>query len=184
VLLGAGVELEPAVAALATLTPPPGRMQCLGGGEKPLAVVDYAHSPDALEEVLMSLRPLVDAEGGRLVCVFGCGGDRDRGKRPRMGRLARERADEVWVTSDNPRSEEPRAIAEEILAGAGGVGGPVRLELDRRAAIAAALAAARPGDAVLVAGKGHETTQTIGERVLPFDDREVARGLLRAGGRG
>jgi UDP-N-acetylmuramoyl-L-alanyl-D-glutamate--2,6-diaminopimelate ligase len=119
-----------------------------------------------------------------LLLVFGCGGDRDRAKRPVMGRAARAGADEVWVTSDNPRGEDPAAIAGEILAGAGGAGGPVHLELDRRAAIARALAAARPGDTVLIAGKGHETTQTIGDRVLPFDDREVARGLLREGGRG
>jgi len=110
--------------------------------------------------------------------VFGCGGDRDRAKRPLMGRIAGESSDRAWVTNDNPRSEDPRAIADQIAAGSRR---PLTVELDRRAAIAAAIAAARPGDLVLIAGKGHETTQTIGGRVLPFDDRRVAAELLAAG---
>jgi UDP-N-acetylmuramoyl-L-alanyl-D-glutamate--2,6-diaminopimelate ligase len=118
---------------------------------------------------------------GRVLTVFGCGGDRDRGKRPLMGRAAAAGSDLAWVTSDNPRSEDPAAIAAEVAAGA--PAGALRIELDRRAAIAAALAEARPGDAVLIAGKGHETTQTFADRTVPFDDREVARTLL-AGGAG
>jgi UDP-N-acetylmuramoyl-L-alanyl-D-glutamate--2,6-diaminopimelate ligase len=137
--------------------------------------VDYAHTPDALANVLRAARDLTH---GRLHVVFGCGGDRDRAKRPLMGRAAAERADRAWVTNDNPRSEDPRAIAEQVVAGAAGAG--LAIVLDRREAIAAALEAAQPGDAVLIAGKGHETTQTVGGRVLPFDDREVARALLAA----
>jgi UDP-N-acetylmuramoyl-L-alanyl-D-glutamate--2,6-diaminopimelate ligase len=171
---------ERALAGLAAVPGVPGRLEPVSAGQPFTVVVDYAHTPDALERALAAARAHA---GGRVLLVFGCGGDRDRGKRPLMGRVARAAADRVWVTSDNPRHEEPAAIAAEILAGAGGAGGPVRLELDRRAAIAAALAEARPGDAVLIAGKGHETTQTVGDRVLPFDDREVARELLRAGAR-
>ncbi len=167
----AGLEAAPGV---------PGRLERVPTGRPFEVVVDYAHTPDALERALAALR---EHSRGRLLVVFGCGGDRDRAKRPLMGRVARAGADEVWVTSDNPRSEDPAAIARAVLDGAGGAKGPVHLELDRRAAIGAALAAAREGDVVLVAGKGHETTQTIGDRVLPFDDREVARELLHAGGR-
>jgi UDP-N-acetylmuramoyl-L-alanyl-D-glutamate--2,6-diaminopimelate ligase len=114
-----------------------------------------------------------------VLLVFGCGGDRDAGKRPQMGAIAARGADRAWVTNDNPRSEDPESIADQIEAGAAGAppGRMARL-LDRRAAIAAALAAAQAGDVVLIAGKGHETTQTIGDQVLPFDDRRVARGLL------
>lgn len=173
-----GIAPERALAGLAAVPAVPGRLESVAAGQPFTVVVDYAHTPDALERALAAVR---EHAPGRLSLVFGCGGDRDRGKRPVMGRVARAAADEVWVTSDNPRGEDPAAIAAEILAGAGGEGGPVRLELDRRAAIAAALSGARPGDAVLIAGKGHETTQTVGDRVLPFDDREVARGLLRAG---
>ena len=169
-----------ALAGLAAVRGVPGRLEPVEAGQPFGVVVDYAHTPDALERALGALR---EHAAGRLLAVFGCGGDRDRGKRPEMGRVARAGADEVWVTSDNPRSEAPAGIAAEILAGAGGAGGPVHLELDRRAAIAAALTAARPGDTVLIAGKGHETAQVVGDRVLPFDDREVARELLRAGGR-
>jgi UDP-N-acetylmuramoyl-L-alanyl-D-glutamate--2,6-diaminopimelate ligase len=115
-----------------------------------------------------------------VLAVFGCGGDRDRGKRPLMGAVAARGADRAWVTNDNPRSEDPAAIAAEVLAGA--PAGALTVELDRRAAIAAAVAEARPGDLVLIAGKGHETTQTIGSQVLPFDDRVVAReALVRLG---
>jgi UDP-N-acetylmuramoyl-L-alanyl-D-glutamate--2,6-diaminopimelate ligase len=173
-----GVAPEAALAGLAAVPGVPGRLEPVAAGQPFTVVVDYAHTPDALERALAAVRGHAT---GRVLLVFGCGGDRDRGKRPLMGRVARAAADLVWVTSDNPRGEPPAAIAAEILAGAGGAGGPVRLELDRRAAIAAALAEARPGDGVLIAGKGHETTQTVGDEVLPFDDREVARGLLRAG---
>ena len=115
------------------------------------------------------------AGGGRVICVFGCGGDRDRGKRPLMGHIVAELADVGIVTSDNPRSEEPRAIVDEVLAGAP----ELEVELDRRTAIARAVELAEPGDVVVVAGKGHEQGQQIGEVVLPFDDREVAREALR-----
>jgi len=179
--LALGVTPACAAAGLAAVEGVPGRLERIATARPFEVVVDYAHTPDALQRSLAAMR---EHARGRLLLVFGCGGERDRAKRPVMGHAARAGADEVWVTSDNPRGEDPAAIAQEILAGAGGAGGPVHLELDRHAAIALALAAARPGDAVLIAGKGHESTQTLGERVLPFDDREVARELLRAGGRG
>jgi len=139
-------------------------------------VVDYAHTPDALERALAAVREHVS---GRVLLVFGCGGDRDRAKRPVMGRVAASSADQVWITNDNPRGEDPAAIARDIQAGMGQV--VRRVELDRRLAIGQALDAAGPNDVVLIAGKGHETTQTIRDRVLPFDDRAVAAELLRAG---
>jgi UDP-N-acetylmuramyl-tripeptide synthetase len=151
----------------------PGRLEPVNAGQPFAVVVDYAHTPDALERALAAGR---DHARGRVLVVFGCGGDRDRAKRPVMGRAAETLADRVWVTSDNPRSEDPAAIAAEVVAGM--TPGVASVVLDRREAIAAALAAARPDDLVLIAGKGHETTQTIGDRVLPFDDREVARALL------
>ena len=184
VLLGAGVALEPAVAALTALTPPPGRMQRLGGEGKPLAVVDYAHSPDALEEVLMSLRPLVGADGGRLICVFGCGGDRDRGKRPLMGAIAARNADQVLLTSDNPRSEDPLEIITDILEGVLGEdqrpGQAPLVIADRREAIAATIASAAAGDVVLIAGKGHEDYQESAGQRVPFSDVAVAAEALSA----
>ncbi len=147
------------------------------------AVVDYAHSAEALKRALETLRPLVGA--GRILTVFGCGGDRDRGKRPEMGAAASAGSDWVAVTSDNPRSEDPNAILDEIRPG---LAGEYSIIPDRREAIAAALSRARPGDVVLVAGKGHETGQIIGDRVLPFDDRavtaELARDLARPGALG
>jgi len=151
----------------------PGRLESVAGARPFAVVVDYAHTPDALERALAACR---EHARGRVLCVFGCGGDRDRGKRPKMGGIAARLADRAWVTNDNPRTEDPAAIADEIVAGA--PGGRLAVMLDRRAAIAAALSEAREGDVVLVAGKGHETTQTIGAEVLPFDDRAVARELL------
>jgi UDP-N-acetylmuramoyl-L-alanyl-D-glutamate--2,6-diaminopimelate ligase len=140
--------------------------------------VDYAHTPDALERVLTTARKLTP---GRLGVVFGCGGDRDRTKRPIMGEIAARLADQAWVTSDNPRSEDPDAIVAEVAAGAarvpGGASRSARLA-DRHAAITTALGWARSGDTVVIAGKGHETYQIVGNQVLPFDDREVARTLL------
>ncbi len=183
VLLGAGVGLAPAVAALAALTPPPGRMQRLGGAGKPLAVVDYAHSPDALEEVLISLRPLADAARGSLICVFGCGGDRDRGKRALMGAVAARNADQVLLTSDNPRGEDPLEIITDILEGVLGeahAGQEPLVIADRRAAITAAIAAAAAGDVVLIAGKGHEDYQESAGRRIPFSDAAVAAEALAA----
>jgi UDP-N-acetylmuramoyl-L-alanyl-D-glutamate--2,6-diaminopimelate ligase len=173
-----GVSADAARRGLESMAGVPGRLERVGAGQPFDVVVDYAHTPDALERALAAVR---EHFAGRVLLVFGCGGDRDRAKRPRMGAVAAEHADRAWVTSDNPRSEDPSAIAQDIVAGA--PHGRLALELDRRTAIAAALGAAGAGDVVLIAGKGHETTQTIGDRVLPFDDRAVARELLTAGGR-
>jgi UDP-N-acetylmuramoyl-L-alanyl-D-glutamate--2,6-diaminopimelate ligase len=149
----------------------PGRFEILDEGQPFTVVVDYSHKPGALETVLHAARELAS---GRVICVFGAGGDRDREKRPLMGRVAAELADEVIVTSDNPRSEDPAAIAAEI---AGGL--QLEVELDRRRAIERAIADAEEGDVVLIAGKGHERGQEFAERTVPFDDRDVARDALR-----
>jgi UDP-N-acetylmuramoyl-L-alanyl-D-glutamate--2,6-diaminopimelate ligase len=186
VLLASGIPLRRAVATLATLRPAAGRLQRLGGGAKPLVLVDYAHTPDALEQVLRTLRDLlgsrqpsaVSRQSPRLVCVFGCGGDRDPGKRPLMGRVAAQLADRVIVTSDNPRGEDPRAIVADIVAGAGGRGQGVAIEVDRRKAIRRAIAEARRGDIVLVAGKGHEDYQEVRGARRPFSDAAVSRQAL------
>ena len=182
VVLGAlralGVPLADAVAALAALTPVPGRLQRVGAeGDAIEAVVDYAHTPDALEQVLAALRPLAQARGGRLVCVFGCGGDRDPAKRPLMGAIATASADRVIVTSDNPRSEDPAAIVAQVMVGAVS---PAEAVVDRREAIRRAVAEAAPGDVVLIAGKGHETTQTIAGVAHPFSDIDEVRAALAA----
>ena len=160
-------------AALASLTGVPGRLEPIDCGQPFQVLVDYAHTPDSLENVLRTAREL--AGSGRLGVVFGCGGDRDRGKRGPMGRAARTLADFAVVTSDNPRGEDPDAIIEEIVAGAGD--GPARFEVveDRGAAIARALGWARAGDVVVIAGKGHESGQERNGRIRPFDDRTVAR---------
>jgi UDP-N-acetylmuramoyl-L-alanyl-D-glutamate--2,6-diaminopimelate ligase len=179
-LLVSDVKLDDACRVLAHISPPPGRMQTFGGDAHPLVVVDYAHTPDALEKVLSTLREIVS--GGRLICVFGCGGNRDKGKRPVMGQAAAKGADEVWVTSDNPRNEDPRHIIDDILAGTGGArtGHPVHVEPDRARAIFEAIGGAHHGDVVLIAGKGHEDYQeSAGER-LPFSDVAVARKALEA----
>ena len=139
-------------------------------------LVDYAHKPEALSQALATARELVTGKG-RVRVVFGCGGDRDAAKRPVMGEVAARLADDVVVTSDNPRSEDPRAIISDVQAGIPS-GAPVVIEPDRRRAIELVLDGARPGDVILIAGKGHETTQVIGEQSLPFDDREVAREAL------
>ncbi len=167
---------------LASLDGVPGRLQRAEPRGWPFSVfVDYAHTDDALRNVLGALRPLT---AGRLVCVFGCGGDRDRTKRPRMAAAVEQCADVAYVTSDNPRSEEPRAIVEEIL---GGFSRPARctvvVELDRRRAIEQALSEAAEGDTVLIAGKGHENHQIVGDRTLHFDDVQVARDWFAASGR-
>jgi UDP-N-acetylmuramoyl-L-alanyl-D-glutamate--2,6-diaminopimelate ligase len=150
----------------------PGRLEPVDEGQPFTVLVDYAHTPDSLANVLRSAR---EVTANRLICVFGCGGDRDRGKRPVMGRLARELADVAIVTSDNPRSEDPLAIIREIVAGAD----DLVVEPDRRTAIAQAIELAERGDVVVIAGKGHEQGQEIAGRTLPFDDREVARDALR-----
>jgi UDP-N-acetylmuramoyl-L-alanyl-D-glutamate--2,6-diaminopimelate ligase len=179
VLLVSGVAFESALEILGGVEAPPGRMQRLGGGDRPLVVIDYAHTPDALDKVLTALRPAV-GEGSELVCLFGAGGERDRGKRPQMGRLAAKLADRVLVTNDNPRGEDPAAIASEIVHGIRETGNRrYSIELDRALAIASAIAEARQGDIVLLAGKGHETYQECNGSRQPFSDAEhAARALL------
>jgi UDP-N-acetylmuramoyl-L-alanyl-D-glutamate--2,6-diaminopimelate ligase len=169
----AGYDLDLVCAGLAAAGGVPGRLERVETGHDFHVVVDYAHKPDAVEAALRTLRPLV-APGGRLVCVIGAGGDRDTGKRPVMGEIAARLADLVVVTDDNPRSEDPALIRQEVLAGCAG---PVTVEEigDRREAIRFALAQAKAGDIVLVAGKGHETGQEVDGVVTPFDDREVVR---------
>jgi UDP-N-acetylmuramoyl-L-alanyl-D-glutamate--2,6-diaminopimelate ligase len=165
-------------AALKSVPGVPGRFEAVREGQEFAVIVDYAHSPDGLENVLRAARAL---EPARLLLVFGCGGDRDRTKRPLMGALAAEHADVAFVTSDNPRSEEPSAIIADILAGMKArPGASWVVEPDRRAAIEAALRAARPGDLVLIAGKGHENYQIFADRTIHFDDRETAREILRS----
>jgi UDP-N-acetylmuramoyl-L-alanyl-D-glutamate--2,6-diaminopimelate ligase len=178
-LMAAEVSLQDAVDALALVEPVPGRLQMVRLPDAPLVVVDYAHTPDALEKVLRTLRNLL-SPGAKLHCVFGCGGDRDPGKRPLMGEIATRIADRVIITSDNPRSEDPLCIIDDIVAGAHP---NYAIEADRSSAIIEALKSAAPGDAVLIAGKGHETFQEVGAQRLPFDDVQVARdGLLRLAG--
>jgi UDP-N-acetylmuramoyl-L-alanyl-D-glutamate--2,6-diaminopimelate ligase len=170
-----GVDGDRVAEGLASAPPVPGRMEVVGTGSPVTVLVDYAHTPGGLAVALDAARALAD--GGRVLCVFGCGGDRDAGKRPQMGAVATARADEVVLTSDNPRSEDPLAIIEAIRVGAAGGAGVV-VEPDRAAAIGLAVGRARPGDVVLVAGKGHEDTQTTGGTTVPFDDRvEAARAL-------
>jgi len=174
--LALGVDPGAAAAALARAAPPPGRFEPIDEGQAFSVLVDYAHTPDSLENVLRAARRLGE---GRVISVFGAGGDRDRGKRPQMGRAGAELSDLAIVTSDNPRSEVPEAIVAEILAGIDDRGG-VEAEVDRRAAIALALSRAEAGDTVVIAGKGHEQGQEFENgRRLPFDDREVAREELR-----
>lgn len=175
VLMSSEIPLQDAIEALAQVQPVPGRMQMVREAGAPLVVVDYAHTPDALEKALETLRDLL-APGAKLFCVFGCGGDRDPGKRPLMGEVATRLSDHAWITSDNPRSEDPQAIIRDIVAGAHP---NYATEPDRTAAISHALCEADSDDVVLLAGKGHETHQEIGGLKLPFDDAEVARELLR-----
>jgi UDP-N-acetylmuramoyl-L-alanyl-D-glutamate--2,6-diaminopimelate ligase len=182
------VPLATIAEALAAMPGIPGRFESVDEGQPFAVIVDYAHTPDGLDNVLRTARQVAE---GRLITVFGCGGDRDRPKRPVMGRIAASWSDHVIVTSDNPRSEEPGGIIDEIRPGveegvatraAAAPGGPavrVDYEPDRRRAIGMALAAARPGDLVIIAGKGHESYQEIAGNRFPFDDRQVARGLLR-----
>ena len=169
-----GIASEHIALGLSGASAARGRFEPVNAGQPFAVIVDYAHTPDALEQLLGAVRRATD--GGRVIVVFGCGGDKDRAKRPLMGAAAARLADVAIVTSDNPRSEDPNAIIDEIVAGAPGA--PFVVEPDRRAAIAGALSTARDGDVVVIAGKGHETTQTIGDRELPFDDREVALELL------
>ncbi|MEO6079120.1 MAG: UDP-N-acetylmuramoyl-L-alanyl-D-glutamate--2,6-diaminopimelate ligase [Steroidobacteraceae bacterium] len=173
VLLGSDISLSRAVAAIGVLQAPPGRLEVIAVPGQPLAVVDYAHTPDALEQALRVLRRHCT---GRLIVVFGCGGDRDSGKRPLMGAAAARAADRIVLTDDNPRSEDALQILADIQRGTGAA--PVTVVQDRRAAIAHALQHASAGDVVLVAGKGHETTQVTGTGTRPFSDRQVVREVL------
>jgi UDP-N-acetylmuramoyl-L-alanyl-D-glutamate--2,6-diaminopimelate ligase len=188
-----GVPLADVALALGRLTPVPGRLQrvpavgAVAEAAQPAVVVDYAHTPDALEKALQALAPLAAARGGDLWCVFGCGGDRDAAKRPLMGQAAVRGAAQVVVTSDNPRSEDPADIVAQVMAGArsspeaGGMGS-VQSIVDRRAAIVHAVDRAAPGDVVLIAGKGHEQTQEIAGVKHPFCDVAEATAALRARG--
>ncbi|HTH06396.1 MAG TPA: UDP-N-acetylmuramoyl-L-alanyl-D-glutamate--2,6-diaminopimelate ligase [Ilumatobacteraceae bacterium] len=175
-----GIDDDTIVAGLAAAPTVPGRFEPVDAGQPFAVIVDYAHTPDGLREALAAARATTT---GNLIAVFGCGGDRDRDKRPQMGAVAAELADLVVVTSDNPRSEDPLVIIDAVMQGVpAGYGGRAVSEPDRRRAFAAAFGMAAPGDVVVIAGKGHETTQTIGSVVVPFDDRAVARSLLEATG--
>ena len=174
VLHDAGLPAAEVARRVAELTPPPGRMERVGGNGEPLVVIDYAHTPDALENALQALRDVATPRGGRLCVVFGCGGDRDKGKRPQMGQIAERLADRVLVTSDNPRSESPQAIIDEILAGMT----HAEVEADRATAIRRAVVEAGENDVILLAGKGHEPYQDLGSVRLPFSDVEQAQAAL------
>jgi len=179
-LLASGVSLASAASALEQLVPPPGRMQAVAQGpalNEPLVIVDYAHTPDALEQALNTLREVAAARDGRLLCLFGCGGERDPGKRPLMGAVAARLADVVIVTSDNPRGENPQAVIADILRG---MAHQTPVEPDRAVAIRTAVLAAAANDVLLIAGKGHESYQEIAGRRLPFSDLEQAHAALAA----
>ncbi len=176
-VLATGGKPDSVFAALEKLEGVPGRLELVGRHKDAPIFVDYAHKPDALENVLNALRPLTK---GRLIVVFGCGGDRDKGKRPIMGEVAGRLADVVIVTDDNPRSEDAATIRKEILAGISGLPSSAVHEIgDRRIAISRAIAMLAPGDLLLVAGKGHETGQIIGDKVIPFSDQQSVRAALR-----
>jgi UDP-N-acetylmuramoyl-L-alanyl-D-glutamate--2,6-diaminopimelate ligase len=174
-----GLSFDQALAACAAISPVPGRMESFGGSGQPLAVVDYAHTPDALEQALLALRSVATERGGRLWVVFGCGGDRDRLKRPLMAAAAQRCADRLVLTSDNPRSEPAQAIVQEMLTGLSSQA-HVLIETDRARAIGQALEQASDGDVVLVAGKGHEDYQELGGQRLPFSDRQQVLLALQA----
>jgi len=178
-----GVDPATVAAGLAAAPTVAGRFELVDEGQAFTVAVDYAHTPDALQTVLDAARERADVAGGRVLVVFGCGGDKDRAKRPEMGRIAAASADVVVVTSDNPRAEDPAAIIDEVLAGIpAGRDGHVRAIVDRAEAIHHAAREARDDDVVVIAGKGHETTQTFADRVVDFDDRVVAAAAIRARG--
>jgi UDP-N-acetylmuramoyl-L-alanyl-D-glutamate--2,6-diaminopimelate ligase len=174
-LIAGGETLAASAGALQDIEPPPGRMQALGGMAAPLVVVDYAHTPDALEKVLATLRETATARGGKLLCVFGCGGDRDAGKRPLMGAIAEQCADRVVVTSDNPRSEDPLTIIAAIRSG---MQQSPDIEADRARAIVQTITQADARDVILLAGKGHEPYQEVAGVRLPFSDAASAKSAL------
>jgi UDP-N-acetylmuramoyl-L-alanyl-D-glutamate--2,6-diaminopimelate ligase len=180
-LLAKGAAMRAAVEAIEALTPAPGRMQQVGGNDAPMVIIDYAHTPDALEKTLATLRLVAQERGGQLWCVFGCGGDRDPGKRPQMGRIA-QMAEHVLVTSDNPRSEDPHAIIAQIVAGmdANHPASVLQTIEDRAAAILSAIKHAAKADVILLAGKGHEPYQEIKGRKMPFSDADHAQLALSA----
>jgi UDP-N-acetylmuramoyl-L-alanyl-D-glutamate--2,6-diaminopimelate ligase len=170
-----GISFSKILASLAELTTVPGRMQVLGGGDKPLVIVDFAHTPDALEKVLLALR---EHSHGKIWCVFGCGGDRDRGKRPLMGKIAERFSDHVIITDDNPRTEDSQQIVDDILQGLL-CPWAVEVEHDRHVAISHAIECTAVGDVVLIAGKGHEPYQIIGKEKIPFSDVEEVTKVLK-----
>ena len=173
-----GLPIGPVAEGIAALRGVPGRMEPIDEGQDFTVLVDYAHTPDSLESVLRAAREITQP-GARVVAVFGCGGDRDRGKRPLMGKVGAALADRAIITSDNPRTEDPLAIIEQIEAGARETGRPFERVADRREAIAAAIDGAGRGDVIVIAGKGHETGQQFADHTIPFDDRVVAREVLR-----
>ena len=182
VLLEVGVPFDAAIARIAKLESVNGRMERLGGrlqSDEPLVVIDYAHTPDALDKTLAALRPIANARGGELICMFGCGGDRDATKRPLMGEIAERLADQVVITSDNPRSEDPLAIIDQIAAGMKDAAKARRIE-DRASAILQAVRSAAREDVVVLAGKGHEATQEIMGKKRAFSDQDHARLALAA----
>jgi UDP-N-acetylmuramoyl-L-alanyl-D-glutamate--2,6-diaminopimelate ligase len=175
-LVGAGLNWPQLAKAAAKVTSVPGRMELTAVKNKPTVVVDYAHKPDALQRALESLKPITS---GKLWVVFGCGGNRDATKRPIMGEIAAKLADHVIVTDDNPRNENAADIRKAVIAGIESAGGKGRDVGDRRKAIEYAIEKAKPDDVILVAGKGHEEGQIVGDDVLPFDDREVVKEALK-----
>jgi UDP-N-acetylmuramoyl-L-alanyl-D-glutamate--2,6-diaminopimelate ligase len=179
--LARGLTIDEVVEAVKKLKPVPGRFEIVDGSREAefTVVVDYAHTDDALRNLIALARDMVKERGGRVITLFGCGGDRDRTKRPRMGKAAGEGSDLVVLTSDNPRSEEPMAIIEEALVGARETGTTCIVEEDRAGAIEIAIRAARPGDIVLIAGKGHEKVQILKDETVPFDDVAVAGRVLK-----
>ncbi|MCB1827957.1 MAG: UDP-N-acetylmuramyl-tripeptide synthetase, partial [Coxiellaceae bacterium] len=169
-----GVSLDLALPILARLDTVPGRMQCIRGRGQPLVVVDYAHTPDALEHALLALR---EHTPGKLWCVFGCGGGRDKGKRAKMGQIAERYSDQLIITNDNPRQEAPESIVADIVKGLL-CGWAAEIELDRGAAIAHAITCADAADIILIAGKGHEQYQQIGDQRIPFSDVEHVKAQM------
>ncbi len=174
-----GIAFSHLAAAVPMLRPVPGRFQPVDGGQPFTVIVDYAHTDDALRNLTALARQMTAAAGARVITLFGCGGDRDRTKRPKMGQAAGEGSDFVVATSDNPRSEDPAAILSEVEPGLQSTGIEYTVEVDRAAAIRLALQAAQPGDVGLLAGKGHEKEQILADRAVPFDDAEVALSILR-----